>query len=133
MEGITMPTPRDKITLVPWANLTENHVSSSIMINWSGNGHTNCFFPRGPRTPYIGSQTQIRAKKTALQVMEVGSMIESIKTILELKSWVKGSEGLQNLLKVLIEEKTHIVGRVRAFYIAGVFRYAVASLAMPSS
>lgn len=103
-----MPYPRDKITLVPWTSLKESHVPSSIMVGWSGDSSQNCFFTRGPKTPYIGSQTQVRAKRAALQVLEVGSMVENIKTILELRSWVKDSEGLQNLLKVRIEEKTHI-------------------------
>lgn len=35
-------------------------------------------------------------------------MVENIKTILELKSWVKGCDGMQDLLQTLIEEKTHL-------------------------
>lgn len=103
-----MPTPRDKITLIPWTQVTEKLVPSAIMVGWSGSSQANCFFTRGPKTPYIGSQTRVSTKRAALQVLEVGSMVEHIKTILEFKSWVKGSEGLQNLLQVFIEEKTHL-------------------------
>lgn len=81
-----MPTPRDKITLVPWNQITENQVPSASMVGWSGSPQINCFFARGPKTPYIGSQTKVRTKRAALQVLEVGSMVESIKTILELKA-----------------------------------------------
>lgn len=77
-----MPTPRDKITLVPWAQLTESHIPSSIMVGWSGNNSVNCFFTRGPRTSYIGSQTHVHSKRASFQVLEVGSMIDNIKTIL---------------------------------------------------
>lgn len=108
LEGITMPTPCDKITIVPWNKLTETLVPSAIMIGWSGTPGKNCYFERGPKTPYIGSQTRVRTKRAALQVMEVRSMIDSIKTLLELKSWVKGSPGLQDLLKTLVEEKTYL-------------------------
>lgn len=101
-----MPTPSDKLVLIPWSDVTPEMVPSSIMIGWSGSAGNNCFYERGPRTPYIASQTRVRARRAALQVMDVGSLIENIKTILELKSWVKGSQGLQDLLVKLIEEKT---------------------------
>lgn len=103
-----MPTPCDKITIVPWTRVTEDLVPSAVMIGWSGSPDINCNFSRGPKTPYIGSQTRIRAKRAALQVLEVDSMVESIKTLLELKSWVKGSSGLQDLLRVLVEQKSFL-------------------------
>lgn len=103
-----MPTPGDKKVLIPWEQIKEEQVPSSIMIGWTGAPQHNCFFVRGPKTPYIGSQTKVRTKRAALQVLEVGSMVENIKTILELKSWVKGSEGMQQLLQTLIGEKTYL-------------------------
>ncbi|CAG5000824.1 unnamed protein product [Parnassius apollo] len=90
LEGITMPTPCDKVLIVPWNTLSEEAVPSSIMVIWSGEAHRDCFHERGPKTPYIGSQTQTRTRKAPLQVIEVGPLIESIKTILELRSWIKG-------------------------------------------
>lgn len=86
MEGITMPTPRDKITILPWSKVTDKLVPSCVMIGWVRSPDVNCNFTRGPKTPYIGSQTRVRAKRAALQVLEVGSMIENIKTLLELRS-----------------------------------------------
>ena len=108
MEGITMPTPCDKLTIAPFNQITEELVPSVIMVGWAGRSDKNSFYSRGPYTPYIGSQTRARTRRSALQVLEVGSMVESIKTLLEWKSWAKGSEGLQHLLKVLVEEKTHL-------------------------
>lgn len=107
MEGITMPTSADKLLVVPWSELAPHQVPASIMIGWSGTCNQN-YYTRGGRTPYIGSQTRVRAKRSALQVMEVGNMIDNVKALLELRSWVKGSEGLKDLLKTLIEEKTHL-------------------------
>lgn len=78
LESITMPTPWDKIVLISWTQLTEDLVPSFIMVGWSETPDINCFFTRGPKTPYIGSQTRVRAKRAALQIMEVGSMIENI-------------------------------------------------------
>lgn len=78
------------------------------MVGWSGTCGLNCYYTRGERTPYIGSQTRVRAKRSALQVMEVGNMIDNVKALLELRSWVKGSDGLRDLLRTLIEEKTHL-------------------------
>lgn len=46
LEGITMPTPRDKITIIPWSKVTEELVPSSIMIGWSGSRMQNSFFPQ---------------------------------------------------------------------------------------
>ncbi|CAK1591153.1 unnamed protein product [Parnassius mnemosyne] len=108
LEGITMPTPYDKIVIVPWETIPEEAVPSSIMVSLSGESHHDRFHERGPRLPYIGSQTQIRTRKALLQVMEVGEVIESIKMIMELRSWVKGSKGLYDLLKVLLKEKTRL-------------------------
>lgn len=76
------------------------------MVGWSGTAGKNCLYERGPRAPYIGFQTKVRARRVALQILEVGSMVENIKTILEQRSWVMGSEGMRNLLVKLIEEKT---------------------------
>lgn len=55
-------------------------------------------------------------------MLEVRSMIENIKTILEIKSWAKGSEGLEKLMQTLIEEKKPInPGIIRTVYSPSVF------------
>lgn len=50
--------------------------------------------------------TQLRAKRATLQVVEIGSIISSIKQLMELHGWVHKDPELTELIEVLIKEKT---------------------------
>lgn len=57
---------------------------------------------RGPKRPYIGSLTKIRAKKAPLQVVEVSKLHDTLLTLLSLIPWVKSDTGLHNLFSETI-------------------------------
>ncbi|CAK9297702.1 unnamed protein product [Gordionus sp. m RMFG-2023] len=63
---------------------------------------------RGPFYPYFGSRTKLRARRAPLQVMEVGSLVSNLKTIIELMSWIGSDDNLRRFLLTLIEEKPEI-------------------------
>lgn len=54
------------------------------------------------------SMMRLRAKRAVLQVVEVGSLISSIKQLMELHGWVKGNKTLTCLIERLITEKTSL-------------------------
>lgn len=66
------------------------------------------YLERGPHNSYFGSQTQQRARKAPLQVLEVGSVVASLRTLMELLGWVQGDPNITQLIVTYIEEKTDI-------------------------
>ncbi|AYW51538.1 L polymerase RdRp [Formica fusca virus 1] len=107
MEGITMPPQQEQIKVKRWDQLTGDQSMKAILITsqvTAAHKQTS----RGKYTPYFGSITQLRAKRATLQVIEVGSMVSSIKQLMELHGWVKGNKQLTELIETLIKEKTNI-------------------------
>lgn len=54
----------------------------------------------------------MRVKKAPLQIMEVGSLISSIKNIVEIRQWLDNSPELMSLLDTMITEKTNVSNEV---------------------
>ncbi|UDL13960.1 MAG: RNA dependent RNA polymerase [Xiangshan Nyami-like virus] len=108
MEGITMPPQQEQVYLLPWETLNKEQAKRAILITEQKTPDLNMSHRRGEYTPYFGSSTKLRAKRSILQVVEVGSMISSMKQIMELISWVKGDEGMERLLTTMLSEKTTI-------------------------
>lgn len=107
MEGITMPPQQEQTKLKRWDQLVGEQSTKAILI--TGQETTvHKQTSRGRYTPYFGSMTQLRAKRATLQVVEVGSMVSSIKQLMELHGWVKGNQQLTELIETLIREKTNI-------------------------
>ncbi|AWI42881.1 RNA-dependent RNA polymerase [Formica exsecta virus 4] len=107
MEGITMPPQQEQIKVKRWDQLTGDQSTRSILVT-SQETSAHKQTSRGRYTPYFGSLTQLRAKRATLQVVEVGSMVSSIKQLMELHGWVKGNDQLTELIETLIKEKTNI-------------------------
>ncbi|CAG9822114.1 unnamed protein product [Phaedon cochleariae] len=108
LEGITMPAQQEQTTLHVWRDIPANWRERAILIAVDGTIHSDVITTRGKRTPYFGSHTRLRAKRAPLQVLEVETMVESIKQLMELHSWVKGSESLTKLIETMIIEKTSV-------------------------
>ncbi|KAJ2954234.1 hypothetical protein O0L34_g2479 [Tuta absoluta] len=71
LEGITMAPMQELIDVAPWETLSTEDVKSAIYVECHAGDGANMQMTRGPCTPYIGSQTKLRARRSALQVMEV--------------------------------------------------------------
>lgn len=106
MEGITMPPQQEQTRLYPWEEIGKEHTRRAILYTEQDHTCLHKQTSRGRHAPYFGSLTRLRAKRAALQVVEVGSVVSSIKQLMELHGWVKGNLSLTNLIEVLIAEKT---------------------------
>ena len=88
LEGINMPAQQDQTTLHPWSSIPDKWKPCTILVQVDETLTSLCPIRKGRRTPYFGSQTKLRAKRAPLQVIEVGSMISSLKQLIEIKSWL---------------------------------------------
>lgn len=107
VEGITMPTQQEQVKIYQWDNISEEHWPNTILMLLDVPEETR-YLERGPHNPYFGSQTQQRARKAPLQVLEVGSVVASLRTLMELLGWVQGDPNITKLIVTCIEEKTDI-------------------------
>lgn len=107
IEGITMPAQQEQVKVFQWDNIPEEHWSNTILMLLDEPEETR-YMERGPHNPYFGSQTQQRARKAPLQVLEVGSVVASLRTLIELLGWVQGDPNITKLIITCIEEKTDI-------------------------
>ncbi|QPB73978.1 RdRp [Hymenopteran orino-related virus OKIAV85] len=106
LEGITMPPQQEQTILKAWDVLSPELARRAILVTEQKTPDLNKAHHRGHHTPYFGSVTKLRARRAPLQVVEVGSMVSSIKQLMELFTWVKGNEALEKLLTKMLEEKT---------------------------
>lgn len=106
IEGITMPPQQEQTKLHVWKKIPESLWKNTILIQIKKTDEDK-YTCRGPYNPYFGSHTGQRARKAPLQVIEVGSLISSIRMLLELLSWVNG-DNIQKLILICVEEKTSI-------------------------
>lgn len=107
IEGITMPAQQEQVKIFQWDNILEEHWPNTILMLLE-EPTENRYLERGPHNPYFGSQTQQRARKAPLQVLEVGSVVASLRTLMELLGWVQGDPNITKLIVTCIEEKTDI-------------------------
>lgn len=107
IEGITMPPQQEQTTLYLWKNIPESLWKNTVLIQIKQTDEDR-YTCRGPYNPYFGSHTGQRARKAPLQVIEVGSLISSIRMLLKLLSWVNGDNNIQKLILTCVEEKTSI-------------------------
>lgn len=107
IEGITMPAQQEQVKVFAWDNIPEEHWPNTILMLLDEPEETR-YLERGPHNPYFGSQTQQRARKAPLQVLEVGSVVASLRTLMELLGWVQGDPNITKLIVTCIEEKTDI-------------------------
>lgn len=108
LEGITMPPQQEQTRLINWQSLQEGQANRAILVVEQTETNLHKATSRGKYTPYFGSVTKLRALRATLQVVEVGSLISSIKQLMELRSWVRGDPVLMNFLEAFITEKTTI-------------------------
>lgn len=106
MEGITMPPQQEQTRIYPWEDIDKEHTRRAILYTEQDHTCLHKQTSRGRHAPYFGSMTRLRAKRAALQVVEVGSVISSIKQLMELHGWVRGNASLTKLIETLISEKT---------------------------
>lgn len=106
MEGVTMPPQQEQTCVIPWQDVPYSKAGHAALISEQPGPSGHKPTERGMYTPYFGSITQMRAKRAPLQVVEVGSMVSSLKQLMELHGWVKGNTGLTHLIEKLIQEKT---------------------------
>jgi len=106
IEGITMPPQQEQTRLVPWEVIKADDVPRSILITEQAEAALHKPTNRGKYSPYFGSATRLRTKRATLQVLEVGSVVSSIKQLMELHGWVKGNQNMTSLIERLIREKT---------------------------
>lgn len=108
IEGITMPPQQEQTQFFFWDRIPAPYASRSILITEQLERMITKTHFRGQYTPYFGSATRLRAKRATLQVIEVGSVVNSVKQLMELHGWVKGNETLTQLIERLITEKTDL-------------------------
>lgn len=108
LEGITIPPQQEQTKLISWQTLQEGQANRAILIAEQEETGLHKATSRGRYTPYFGSITRLRALRATLQVVEVCSLVSSIKQIMELRSWVRGDPVLMALLDTFIAEKTTI-------------------------
>lgn len=125
IEGITMPPQQEQVTLCAWDTLTADQACRAILVSEQRKSDLHKMTSRGMYTPYFGSLTQIRARRATLQVIEVSSIVTSLKSLLELRSWVKGNDPLIGFIDVLIAEKTTLPTNVLEKYTRQVYSGAI--------
>ncbi|QMP82162.1 RNA-dependent RNA polymerase [Hymenopteran orino-related virus OKIAV87] len=108
IEGITMPPQQEQVIVKPWKDLLDSEMGRAILITTGPRGPLPRDLTKGPYQAYFGSSTRLRARKAPLQVIEVGSTVSSLKQLMELRGWVKGSDQLKALIDKMVQEKTDI-------------------------
>ncbi|CAB3229914.1 unnamed protein product [Arctia plantaginis] len=106
LEGVTMPAQQEQAQVCKWDNVPLEMYDKTISLMVEGDSTQDWNLTRGPVPPYIGAPTRIRAKRQPLQEMESYSFTQSLSQALQLRTWVKGDEGLTKLIDSIIQEKT---------------------------
>lgn len=106
IEGVTMPAQKEQAQLCEWSKIPITQYDKAISFATEGDQTTNWHLSRGGVPPYIGAPTRVRAKRQPLQEMESYSFTQALSQALQLRSWVRGDEGLTQLLDTIIQEKT---------------------------
>lgn len=91
IQGITMPAQQEQTHLTLWDSIPDVCWPTTILMITKGTT-SNPYASRGPYNPYFGRATTQRARKAPIQVLEVGSVISSIRTLLE--RWVDIADGM---------------------------------------
>ncbi|APG78650.1 RNA-dependent RNA polymerase, partial [Beihai rhabdo-like virus 3] len=107
IQGITMPAPNEQVFIGRWNDDAIEPLRSILVEVSKGDRLTST---RGPYHPFLGSKTQMRTKKSSLEVVDTNSITTSLQKILSLQPWVSqaGEVNLAALFKVLLEEKTNL-------------------------
>nr|WPR17567.1 MAG: RNA-dependent RNA polymerase [Beetle nyamivirus] len=108
LEGITMPAQQEQTRLERWDTLPYEWQERSILLSADASVVEDVITTKGTRNTYFGSETRMRVRRAPLQVVEVGTMVSSIKQLMELHGWVKGNIHITNFLECLIKEKTDL-------------------------
>lgn len=106
IEGVTMAAQQEQSSVCSWDKVPVEDYTRAVSLTMRGDTALSWSLSRGPITPYIGAPTRVRAKRQPLQDVESYSFSQSLLQALQLRSWVKGDEGLTALMDVLIREKT---------------------------
>ncbi|KMQ83148.1 RNA-dependent RNA polymerase [Lasius niger] len=101
-----MSPQQEQTRLIPLFPIFNTEQSKRAILYTEQSTHAHKQTSRGRYTPYFGCITQLRAKRATLQIVEVGSIVSSIKQLMELHGWVHENPKLTELIEVLIKEKT---------------------------
>lgn len=106
IEGVTMPCTLEQCVLTRWdSELIEPGRTITIDVDAGAELLTT----RGQYKPYVGSLTQMRTRKSNLNVIDSSYMVTSLKKLTELLSWVvNDNSNLFSLIMSLCQEKTSV-------------------------
>lgn len=106
LEGVTMPCPEEQTRLIRRTKVSgpTRCTLFTIVPGWNEKQQ------RGPFRPYFGSTTQLRIKKSTLEILDVDSMITNLKRLLSIQLLLNKTLDVHKseLLTRLIEEKTTV-------------------------
>ncbi|USL85442.1 MAG: RNA-dependent RNA polymerase [Ixodes ricinus orinovirus-like virus 1] len=108
LEGVTMPAQQEQTTLHPYDDIPPAWLPSTILIEVESSLESICPPTKGRHQAYFGAQTKLRARRAPLQILEIGSMLSSIKQLVEMRGWLADSPELITLVDTLIAEKTTV-------------------------
>jgi len=108
VEGITMPAQQEQTGLYRWSDVPSQWASRAILVMVDQSVNDNPHITRGNHAPYYGSTTKMRVRRAPIQVLEVGNLVSSLEQLMELKGWVKGDQGVQDLIDTLVKDKTSV-------------------------
>lgn len=108
MERITMAAQQEQTRLVRWKDIPQEWASRAILIIVDASINRDSHITRGRNTPYYGSTTRLRVRRAPMQVLEVGNIVNSVKQLMEIRGWVKGTPEVTRLIDTLIMEKTTV-------------------------
>ncbi|ANQ45640.1 RNA-dependent RNA polymerase, partial [Orinoco virus] len=106
IEGVTMAAQQEQTTVCGWNQVDIADYTKTITLTMRGDPTLPWDISRGPVPPYIGAPTKVKAKRQPLQDTESYSFNQALLQALQLRSWVKGDEGMTGLIDALIGEKT---------------------------
>ncbi|DAZ87892.1 TPA_asm: hypothetical protein [Girado virus 1] len=106
IEDVTMPAIHDCYIITRSIEKTDNSSSFTIYADPLSDKHNK----RGLLTPYIGTNTRERIRRSNLEIIAIDNVVKSIKKILKIKSWICNSNdtNLNSFINSLLYEKTNI-------------------------
>lgn len=121
IEGVTMPSMTELCSVTSWSDSV--FTGRSVLLTKTSAMMSPEIFHHRQGTPYFGSETNVRSKRSALQTVEVGSLVSSIKKIMTITSWIKQDPKFERFLQILITKKTTVdlpqLGSIASIVYAG--------------
>ncbi|CAG9840712.1 unnamed protein product [Diabrotica balteata] len=99
-----MPAQQEQTSLHPWQNVPKMWKPRCILVHIDPSASRLNPPLKMVRHHYFGSQTKMRARRAPLQDLEVGSMVSTLKQLVEIKLWLHESPTILPLNNTMIAE-----------------------------